>query len=102
MVAIVVLSIGFSTTVALMKWTIRGTQAGTKTTGALTLAQDKLEDLMRSKYSAIASGSDTTNSYSRAWTVTTSDPTKTIAVTVTWTGMGGESHQVSLSGMTTE
>ena len=101
MVAIVVLTLGFSTTVALMKWTIRGTLAGSKTTRAITLAQDKLEYLMRSSYSAISSGSDSTNSFTRTWTVTTSDPNKTIAVTVTWSDLGN-SKQVSLSGIRTE
>src|SRR5688572_30532743 len=82
--------------VLMLATTETNTQARRQTT-ALTVAQQKLEELMATSFTAITGGNDTVNEagisaganayYTRVWTVASNSPgagMKTIVVTVTW------------------
>jgi type IV pilus assembly protein PilV len=61
-------------------------------TTATTLADDKMEQLKKTSYAALSSGTDTLESiYTRTWTVTQNSPAtgmKTVVVTVQWNWQG--------------
>jgi len=76
---------------------IRGNAFANKTTTAVTLAQDKIEELKGLSYSSVINGSDSSGVYTRTWTVQNDTPStdlKTVTVTVSW--QDTTSHQVLL------
>ncbi|MBI1988076.1 MAG: prepilin-type N-terminal cleavage/methylation domain-containing protein [Nitrospinae bacterium] len=60
---------------------------GGKTSRAMLLAQERMEQLKAGGYAALASGSNTVGGFSRSWTVATGPQanTRRVDVTVTWT-----------------
>ena len=104
--ALAVFAIGFAGIASLLDTTVRTNGLASQLTAATQLAQDKLEEIRATPYGTVASGSDGTGLtetgepgglYTRSWTVTTGTPavtTKTVVVTVEWSGR--TSHQVQL------
>ena len=92
MIAISILAIALlglaSVTVVIIK---SNTFSKTMTT-ATTLANDKMEQLKKTSYAGLASGTDTLESiYTRTWTVTQNSPAtgmNTVVVTVQWNWQG--------------
>jgi prepilin-type N-terminal cleavage/methylation domain-containing protein len=64
---------------------------------ATALAQQRIEELLEQTYAGMASGSDTTNVYSRTWTVQFTNNAATITVTVGWDEIGGHHRTMTLS-----
>ena len=82
---------------------IRGNTFSNMLTTATVLAQDKLEELQDTAYSALSDGSDTATQnnidYSRLWDIADNAPTagmKRIEVTVRWQVLGKRQHQIVL------
>lgn len=76
---------------------IQGNTLGNRMTAAVTLAQDKIEELRGLSYSQIVSGEDNSGVYTRVWDVQDDTPAtglKTVTVTVSW--QDTIPHQVSL------
>lgn len=76
---------------------IQGNTLGNRMTAAVTLAQDKIEELRGLSYSQIVSGEDSSGVYTRVWDVQDDTPAtglKTVTVTVSW--QDTIPHQVSL------
>ena len=74
---------------------IQGNAFASRLTTASTLAQEKMEQLMRLSYDAIVDGNDVSGAYTRAWSIQTDSPvagTKTVTVTVS---SQGDSVQLS-------
>ena len=111
LIAISILTVGLLGVAQMQIMGIRGNYFSGNTTTVLTLAEEKMEDLLGKSYS----DTDLTNGnhpdpdnpideagqaggiYSRMWTVTDDTPiigTKTVTVSVSWDNL---SHQVSLS-----
>ena len=116
MLAILILAFGMMAMALLQVTAIRGGSFSNQMTQASILGQDKIEELKNTDYSSIVNGSDTKVggngvTYTRAWTVTESDPPgtpsgtpvpsskkmKTINLTVSWTGPQGNAHSVQFS-----
>ena len=112
LIAIVILSIAIMGLAALQSRGIRGNDLGNRTSQAVALAQDRLEDLINaSRTQTISGGSesdiDETGSaggvFSRTWTVQNSVPVTnadTIAITVGWIDIAGP-HNVTINGVIT-
>ena len=111
LIAVSILTVGLLGVAQMQIMGIRGNYFSGNTTAALTLAEEKMEDLLGKSYSDtdLTSGNhpdpdnpiDETGQagdiYSRMWTVTDDTPiigTKTVTVSVSWDNL---SHQVSLS-----
>ncbi len=81
---------------------IKGNSFSQMMTTATTLAQGKMEDLVRDPGNAASGGPETVQTnYVRGWTVTPDSPApniKTIVVTVTWPWQG-QSHSVVVRGL---
>jgi type IV pilus assembly protein PilV len=92
MVAISIIAIALLGLVSVTVMVIKGNTLSKTMTTATTLANDKMEQLKKTGYASLASGSDTAQSlYSRVWTVTQDSPAagmKTVEVTVQWTWDG--------------
>ena len=92
MVAIGIIAIALLGLVSVTVMVIKGNTLSKTMTTATTLANDKMEQLKKTGYASLASGSDTAQSlYSRVWTVTEDSPAagmKTVVVTVQWTWEG--------------
>lgn len=98
LISLVILSVGLLATLSLTISTVQGNAFGRQMTGAITLAQHKLEELKKFSYSSINPGTTTesnvganggSGSYQRVTVVTDNSPVtdmKKITVTVTWTG----------------
>lgn len=98
-VAMAILSLSMVTTIGLMKTIMRGTDYSARMTLAIAAAEQKIESLLESGYSAISSGSDSTNGISRSWSSTVSGGVKQVTVTSSWTAMDGSTKTVSVKGM---
>jgi type IV pilus assembly protein PilV len=89
MVAIIVIAIALLGLVSVTVTVIKGNTFSKTMTAATTLANDKMEQLKKTSYAGLASGTDTAQSmYTRTWTVTQDSPAagmKTVEVTVQWT-----------------
>ena len=103
LVAVVIFTVALLGIAGLTVVIIRGNTFSNMVTTATVLAQDKLEELRQTDYSALGSGSETTirNAivYTRRWDVTANTPTTsmtTIAVTITWQVPGKQPRQVVL------
>jgi type IV pilus assembly protein PilV len=106
LIAISILTVGLLGVAQMQIMGITGNYFSSNTTAALTLAEEKMEDLLGQSYTAVTSGNDANpideagqagGVYSRMWTVTDDTPiigTKTVTVNVSW---DNASHQVSLS-----
>ena len=97
LIAIFVLAVALLAMAQMQIMAIRGNTFANKTTTAVTLAQDKLEELRGLSYSSVVSGSDSSGAYTREWTVDDDTPTtglKTVAIDVSW--QDATSRQVSL------
>jgi prepilin-type N-terminal cleavage/methylation domain-containing protein len=72
-----------------------------QTTDAGARGQQMIEQLAAGSYAAMASGTDTTGVFERAWTVTENAAlgTKTIDMTVRWIGQWGDTHTIGLRTM---
>ncbi len=92
MVAIGILSIALLGLVSVTVMVIKGNTFSKTMTTATTLANDKMEELKKTSYTGLASGTDTPEAtYTRTWTVTQDSPAagmKTIAVAVQWSWQG--------------
>jgi len=116
LIAISILTVGLLGVAQMQIMGIRGNYFSGNTTAALTLAEEKMEDLLGKSYTdaelagSVAPGTDHNDAnnpidetgqaggiYSRMWTVTLDTPiigTKTVTVSASWDNL---SHQVSLS-----
>ena len=113
LVAITLLAIGMMALATLQSSGIRGNDLGNRTTQALSLAQDKLEELINADAigQAIAAGNenniDETGSaggiFSRSWAIQNDVPApdqQTLDIAVTWNDIIGP-HNVTVSGVIT-
>ncbi len=111
LIAISILTVGLLGVAQMQIMGITGNYFSSNTTAALTLAEEKMEDLLGKSYTdaELTNGNhpDANNpidetgqaggTYSRRWIVTDNIPitnTKTVTVSVSWDNL---SHQVSLS-----
>lgn len=97
-----ILALGILSGVGLMRWVVQGTAFNTQNTQATYYAQDKLEELAAGTYANAVSGSDSTQSMSRAWTVTTVGTYKTVEVSVKWTGVDNQTHSATMKSILSE
>ncbi len=113
LIAISLLAIGMMALATLQSSGIRGNDLGNRTTQALALGQDKLEELINADAlgQAIAAGTDNNideignagGIFSRNWLIQPDTPAPdqdTIAITVTWNDIIGQ-HNVITSGVIT-
>jgi type IV pilus assembly protein PilV len=113
LIAITLLAIGMMALATLQSSGIRGNDLGNRTTQALALAQDKLEELINADAIGQAIGAGTDNNidetgsaggiFSRSWLVQTDVPAPnedTIVITVSWNDVIGQ-HNVTTSGVIT-
>ncbi len=90
MIAISILAIGLLAVFSGQNMAIRGNDRASHLTEGMTLAQDRMEELLASPYASVTTGTGTQGNYSIAWTVYDDDPinnTKRIVVTVTGQGL---------------
>ena len=105
MIAILILAVGMMAMALLQVTAIRGGSFANQMTQASIYGQDKIEELKNTTYASIANGSDTITSgngvtYARTWTVTTDSPytgSKTINLTISWTGPQAQNRSVQFS-----
>lgn len=66
-------------------------------TDASALAEAKIEELHQASFAALASGADSTNGYTRIWTLTpgTVSGSAQVNVTVSWGSNSGRSNSIS-------
>jgi type IV pilus assembly protein PilV len=103
MIALVVLSVGLVALAALQTSAIRGNAFSKRMTTAVSIANEKMEQLKNSSYANILSESPTqinqsNMNYSRQVIVTNNSPlpnTKTVNVTITWSE-GSKSYSVPI------
>jgi type IV pilus assembly protein PilV len=104
MIALVVMSIAFVALAGLQVSAIKGNAFSKRMTTAVSIANEKMEQLKDSSYSSILSESSTqvtqsNMNFTRQVTVTNNSPlanTKTVNVTVTWSE-GSKSHSVPIT-----
>jgi len=106
LIAISILTVGLLGVAQMQIMGIQGNYFSGNTTTALTLAEEKMEDLLGTSYINVISGNDANpidetgqagGIYTRTWIVANNTPiidTKTVTVNVSW---DNASHQVSLS-----
>jgi hypothetical protein len=101
MVAMVLLVLGFMGAWAVLSATARMNALTGRVAEATTLAQDKIEDLLRTDFAAVGPGADAVDGYSRTWTATTnlSSDIKTLAVSVSWQNVDGIEQTVALTNV---
>ena len=108
MIAILILAVGMMAMALLQVTAIRGGSFANQMTQASIYGQDKIEELKNTQYGNIADGNDTIPSdksgngvtYNRTWTVAVDSPysgSKTINLTISWTGPQGQTHNVMFS-----
>jgi prepilin-type N-terminal cleavage/methylation domain-containing protein len=104
MIAMLIIAVAFAGSISMMLGMLRANAFSARTTTAVSLAQEVVDDAMDTDYALVTAGSDTVDLFSRTWTVTRSGSVKTINVNVTWPGIdkAGSAHQVTLSGMLDE
>lgn len=102
LIAITILVVGILGVAGLTIGIIKGNLASREVTTAVTLAQDKLEDIKRLGYNNAAGGTEGYNSnadfpaYKRVTTITANTPTtnmKKVTVTVSWEN---DSHSLAV------
>ncbi len=105
MIAILILAVGMMAMALLQITAIRGGSFANQMTQASIYGQDKIEEIKNTAYASVTNGSDTITSgngvtYTRTWTVTNNSPysgSKTVNLTVSWTGPQGNNHSVQFS-----
>jgi len=105
MIAIIILAVGMMAMALLQVTAIRGGAFANQVTQASIYGQDKIEEIKNLNYPSVGNGNDTVTSsngivYTRTWIVTTNSPytgSKTIDLTVSWTGPQGQNHNISFS-----
>ncbi len=105
MIAILILAVGMMAMALLQITAIRGGSFANQVTQASIYGQDKIEEIKNTTYASVTNGNDTITSgngvtYSRTWTVTVDSPytgSKTVNLTVSWTGPQGNSHSIQFS-----
>ena len=116
LVAITILGIAIMGLASLQSRGIRGNDLGNRTSQAIALAQDKLEELINTSRNTMLSAgtnNDTNNPidetgtgggiFTRTWTMQDNTPVtnaQTIAITVSWNDIIGQ-HNVTISGIIT-
>ena len=91
LIAIIILSISLLALAGLMATTTQNTSFGGHITEAITLAQDRLEELRVTQWANIVTGTDTRTMgisgivYTRTWNVVPSGNLRTITITISWT-----------------
>jgi type IV pilus assembly protein PilV len=92
MVAISILAIALLGLISVTVMIIKSNTFSKSMTTATTLANDKMEQLKKTSYASLSSGTDTEAPiYTRIWTVTQDSPStgmKTVVVTVQWNWLG--------------
>jgi type IV pilus assembly protein PilV len=104
MITLVILSIGLTSLAGLQVSAIKGNTFSKRMTAAVSIANEKLEQMKDTDYANILSESSTqitrsNVSFTRQVTVTNNSPlanTKTVNVTVTWSD-GSNSHSVPIT-----
>ncbi len=109
LVALVILSVGLLGMASLTASVIRSNSFSDDLTAATALGQDKLEELINTSFTSLASGNDTVSAdgsagtkYSRTWTITTVGTRADIVIAVGWTDDSGNSKTVSTSTVRTD
>lgn len=102
LLALVILSIGLMALAEMQLVAIKGNSFAQKSTQAIVLTQDKLEDLRRMGYASVVAASTTSQTlsggFTRTWTKDTSTSgVVSVAVTCSWNDETGRSHSISLS-----
>jgi prepilin-type N-terminal cleavage/methylation domain-containing protein len=112
LIAICLLTIAMMGLITLQSRGIRGNDLGNRTTQAIALAQDKLEELINeSRSQTITAGADNninetgtgSGIFTRSWTVQNDTPVtnaQTVSVTMTWNDLIGQ-HTVTETGVIT-
>lgn len=99
MIVIGIFAIGILAVASMQVSAFQGNRSATLRTIAITLASERMENLISQDYGAIVSGNQTVDNFDISWTVTNDSPlakTKTITATTTWNDRG-ESRNVNLS-----
>ncbi len=94
MVALFILSFALLVIAQIQIVIIRGNSFANRMTTAVTMGQDKIEELRGLPYNQIVTGQDSTGIYTRTWSIQGDSPvtdTKTVSLTVAWSD-----HQVEL------
>jgi len=104
--ALSILSVALLALAQMSAIAIRGNAVSAKLTQAITVTQDKLEELKNLTYTqvvATANGTDTFGVITRSWTITTPTPgLAQIQVTATWTDMNQKARTVRLTTEVTQ
>ncbi len=99
MIVIGIFAIGILAVASMQVSAFQGNRSATLRTMAITLASERMENLISQDYGAIVSDSQAVDNFNISWTVTNDSPlanTKTITVTTNWNDRG-ESRNVNLS-----
>lgn len=101
LIAMLVMAIAFAGSISMMLGMLRANAFSARTSTAITLAQEVIDDAMDTDYALVTSGNDTVDIFTRNWTVRTGGSIKALDVNVSWSGINkvGTTHQVSLSSM---
>ncbi len=116
LVAVIILGVGIMGLATLQSRGIRGNDLGNRTSQAIALAQDKLEELINtSRATTLSAGTtnDTNNPvdetgsgggiFARSWTIQDNTPVtnaQTVGVTVSWNDVAGQ-HNITVNGVIT-
>lgn len=102
LIGVTLVSVAFLALGQMQIMSIYGNAFANRVTGAVTSAQDKIEELRGVSYAQIISGADNPEIYTRVWNVTNGPVagTKTVSVTVSWQHKG--QHQVQLQTVIAE
>lgn len=116
LVAVIILGVGIMGLATLQSRGIRGNDLGNRTSQAIALTQDKLEELINtSRATTLSAGTtnDTNNPvdetgsgggiFTRNWTIQDNTPVtnaQTVGVTVSWNDVAGQ-HNVTVNGVIT-
>lgn len=91
MVVIGIFAIGILAVASMQVSAFQGNRSAMLRTNAITLATERMENLVSQNYALISADSETVDNLDIIWTVSENTPltdTKTIAVTVTWNDRG--------------
>jgi prepilin-type N-terminal cleavage/methylation domain-containing protein len=91
LIALIILSVSLLALAGLMATSTGNNASGAHLTEAVTMGQDKLEELRATRWETIPEGATTDQTlgstgtaYARQWAVATAGNLKTVTVTVTW------------------
>lgn len=101
LVAMAVLAVFVATAVTFLSTVGRSAALTEHAVAASELAQQKIEQLLRSPYGDLASGADRLGVYDRAWTVSHAGRTARIDVAVSWAALDARREEVALRTLRT-